>query len=70
MILQPIEQLSFPIKWQKKWEGMAKSLILKNDDWANLYSIQYRSAIALRDTDKPLDDTAKYHVYQKKERLE
>jgi hypothetical protein len=33
MILQPIEQLSLPIKWKKKWGGMDKSLILKDGDW-------------------------------------
>jgi hypothetical protein len=76
--IQPIEQLSPPCKWQKKWgcnthcpkvwSNFRTKWIWVCKRWrlADLCSILHRIAIAVRDTDKSLNDTAKYLVYQKK----
>jgi hypothetical protein len=67
--IQPIEQLSPPIMWQKKWEGIAKSLILKDAiGYSLLNPISKRYSVTRYG--QLLDDTANYFVYQQKERLE
>ncbi|MEY2195873.1 hypothetical protein AB7942_24530 [Neobacillus sp. BF23-41] len=42
----------------------------KNGDWRIFVQSDIEALIALRDTDKPLDDTAKDLVYQQEERIE
>lgn len=76
-----LNALSLPRKCQKKW-GLnthcskiwpnlrAKCIwVLKDGDWRSFVQSGIEALIALRDTDKPQDDTAKDLKYKQKERL-
>ncbi|MDQ7861186.1 hypothetical protein RCO48_09365 [Peribacillus frigoritolerans] len=77
-----MNELSLPRKWQKK-VGIATPTVrkygqilerngyefLKDGDRRIFVQSDIGALIALRDTDKPLDDTAKDLVYQQKRKI-